>query len=1562
MINENENKNREEFEPRKDEGSKEGSPEAENNAQSEENLNSDADNRNELDSQEIENEEEPVSNTVSSLKKKKRGFFGKLFRFIRYAVVIFILLILVLIGFTQTATFREILREKIVEIANDELRGKLSIDKIEGTIFTNLTILGAKLEDSAGIIIDLGRITIEPRISQLLSKTIEIKNLEIENLFMNLQSDSNGELNLIKALPVPTEKEDSVKTKFGFTIRVINLEIKNFDLVHQTYKYSGLDTFYINPNFEDLIINDLALKLSAEAKLFEDRINLDIKSFTFKPNFKYIEDINVKMALAISKEGIILGNLNLLTSNSNLNFTGNVSGINVFEFDSTFADKAQFELEMNAAPFAFLDLETFVEGLDYLKGDLKGDIKIEGNLNDIYAEKIELRYGTTELNAKARITDMFNDNGMFIKSIITNSVLNTLDINRIMPSLELADYSKEGVVYVDSLSYYGSGNDFFSGFSLRQGQGLVEGYYTMDFLPASNYKAEITTSGFNAEQYLFYPVILNSKLSVQGRDFNPNNLTATIEFFGDGSIVSGNMVENLSLKANIVDGYYNINLNLEDEEQTIAGILELFYKDPDNPTYKLNANVQKLDISKFVDDSTMSSDINFVMTLEGSGFDPEKINLTSNLDMAESSVNGERFGVVKAVLKIAAKEDDSKQISLISNLLNFEVAGKFKYNDLTNAIISESDSLNAVLNERMSRYFPENLIDSIKIIPLRPIQYEINPFELTYKTTINNLDPFKQLFKDFNIKLDGSLSGGINYKNKIFTLTSTANIQTFELSDTLKTTLIYDSKSEISYIHDQKVPDYLKFTVDFGTVTRRVYYISEGSVTTLKEITANFNVNKEKLDLERIRLQVNDNISLNIAAVSDFEKDSLFLDIYQIKLKYNNFEVENAENIILSFTGELLKLTNFNLGRKKAILRADILMGSNYIQSMTASLKGLTARDVMINLLELDIPYNVDSDLSFNFNLSGPFDNPSLTANFEADNMRFGALQIGYFYSDIEIIDKVLKPNLVFRNRKNITKDSLFLITGNIPFDFSFTDGTNEVMRDQPTELQIIAQNFALRSLEKFIPNIQDLSGLMQGKINFTGNFPDLNRTGFMSIENGSFMVSMTQLTYKTEMMATLSNDAVNIQKFVLQNTDEVKNVGTITGSGKINLSGFDFAGMNVKLRGDLTILDNYKPSRDLAFYGRMYVKSVNDIDFTATSFNSFLRANIQVAEADLIFPPMSGSYSGASSNFKYIYKEDAKKDSIDLELENAIKISESQQTFLENQRVGNIDFGMETRISLDNNSKMTFIFSQESNQKLIALLKGDLVYTYQNQNANIQGELRVQDGSTLEFLNLKTFKAGGTIKFESEIMDPNLDISAVYQSYYIFRNGGADVERPVQVKIKIKGPYSDLASNFMRSDDNIAVYVGEENIENENPSPEYDKADAVWFIITGKFKNDLTAQDKSSAASQINIVQGTATSLAGSLLGSLLSSYLGEFVQSVEIRSVGAKTKFNLSGQVSNVKYSFGGDTNLFEDFSSATFRVDVPLQENFLLRIERRENISEGSTIGQMINELGLKYRFKF
>ena len=200
-----------------------------------------------------------------------------------------------------------------------------------------------------------------------------------------------------------------------------------------------------------------------------------------------------------------------------------------------------------------------------------------------------------------------------------------------------------------------------------------------------------------------------------------------------------------------------------------------------------------------------------------------------------------------------------------------------------------------------------------------------------------------------------------------------------------------------------------------------------------------------------------------------------------------------------------------------------------------------------------------------------------------------------------------------------------------------------------------------------------------------------------------------------------------------------------------------------------------------------------------------------------------------------------------------------------------------------------------------------------------------------------------------------------MYKSYYVSSDStaGTGKEEEVAVKIKLVGALKDLSKTFAQSETNMAVYRGSAAIANDQATPGLDKSDAIWFIISGKFKNEVTSQDKNQAS---DMFSGTATSFAGSLVGGALNTYLGDVVKSVELRSSGNTTKLNLSGRINKFKYTIGGTTNIFQDLSSANILIEYPLLENFVIRVERRLSETENTFTTEMINELGLKYKFEF
>ena len=159
------------------------------------------------------------------------------------------------------------------------------------------------------------------------------------------------------------------------------------------------------------------------------------------------------------------------------------------------------------------------------------------------------------------------------------------------------------------------------------------------------------------------------------------------------------------------------------------------------------------------------------------------------------------------------------------------------------------------------------------------------------------------------------------------------------------------------------------------------------------------------------------------------------------------------------------------------------------------------------------------------------------------------------------------------------------------------------------------------------------------------------------------------------------------------------------------------------------------------------------------------------------------------------------------------------------------IDYSIRARFQ--NEAVLKFALNRELNQNLTARIKGNIEYDNIGGKTSAKGELNLLEGSTLVFL--KTLGAAGTIRFESELNNPYLNVVATYKNYYQPPEGDIK-EEMVAVKIKLIGPLKNLFQNFMKDKNNIGVYIGSDNIENNKQDDTKNLNDAMGFILFGNF------------------------------------------------------------------------------------------------------------------------------
>ena len=395
---------------------------------------------------------------------------------------------------------------------------------------------------------------------------------------------------------------------------------------------------------------------------------------------------------------------------------------------------------------------------------------------------------------------------------------------------------------------------------------------------------------------------------------------------------------------------------------------------------------------------------------------------------------------------------------------------------------------------------------------------------------------------------------------------------------------------------------------------------------------------------------------------------------------------------------------------------------------------------------------------------------------------------------------------------------------------------------------------------------------------------------------------------------------------------------------------------------GSLKVLSDESKYVSPNLFGDLVISTNGNFELKIDKNGAKLKAPINIEVAKLTYSQAQGSYTSTSENFIYKFIEDTiTKDSKVMDFEALVNLSKlsGAEEIQKVNKPSKFDYSIDVKV--EDEATLTFILSREFNQNLVAVLRGNFQYESIDGKPVAQGELELLEGSTLEFI--KTFNADGKIRFESELGNPYLDITATYKNFYYpeegstngegVQSGGDEVE--VAIKMKIKGALKELDKNLAQQSEKLAVYIGTKNIENNISDPTKDASDAVMFMILGKFNDNVSQQER-------NIVDSYAASFAGSIVGGFLNRQLGDYVKSLDIRQTGTDTKFILAGRAGKFRYSIGGSTAVFQDLGLANVKIEYPITRSFFMRLERKEALTETKYINEMINELGLKYRFEF
>ncbi|MCF8431491.1 MAG: hypothetical protein K9G34_06055 [Melioribacteraceae bacterium] len=1495
---------------------------------------------------------------MAEKEKTKRTIFRKIINGALTLALISVILLVVFFGFSQTSTFRNYVRDQIVSIVNDEINGTFSIGEIEGTLLTSIILRDTKIyQDSLKLLsLDKAEVVVSPL--QLMINKIYLRTLVIDGLDINLNQDSDGVWNYDK-LTNPGEETDSTSGDFSYIIQVIDLNLKNISISKKAFGYQ--DSLYsrrLNP--DNLQFNNFGLRAAILADISGNEYLLDLKSLTVSPNFGIFDLKNFSTFIHLTEEFVDIRSLKIETDASNLTLSTHVDGLNLFGDINYFEfDKYPVELKLSANSFDFDDLSSFIGATSILKGKINLDLNASGNFGVLLISDLVLDYSSTHLEANGKLKNLHDPENLFLDVKFKNGFSQLDDAEALLPNLDLPDYDKLKLSSFEGI-FRGEPSNFYAEIIANTSKGKIDAKANLNFeAEPIQYDIVADTKDIDLKKFIGIDSRLTSGITLKGTGTTPSDLNSNLTFNTKNSRINGYDLSDLSLKVDLFKNDFDIFLNGSINEAFVASQGRITFQDNNPPKYFLEGNINGLDLAKFNHDSTSATDLNFQYVLNGKDFDLDEITGDYSLLLTTSFIRDQLIEESRLDFKLNKDSTGNRSITVSSDFMDLELDGEFSLKDAIEIISYQSTSIGEIITKKIEELNPLSIIEEESLVVEAEIEipeYAYDDLNLDYSFEFKNIDLIAQLLDEQFLDISGAGEGSISNDADNFKVSSEINLNYFINRDEDSQFYLSDVLVDINFTRDNNSNSFDNLFGIFSLDGKRFY-----TGTELSDIEA---------DLIFTESNIYYNASLNVDSLFTTSFDGIIgmkpaeqeIVFENLLLNYKNMNWEIREPVKLFFNSDYLNLTGLKLFNKNSSIEFGGKLQSSGEQDIFIHAQNMRG-DIFANYALNDPNSELIADIEFLTTIKGNLSDPLIVGNTSIKDLTISETNLGDLTGDINYSDKTLIVDINFLQNAENLKDTLLNISGSFPIDLRFTDAGERLINDREIQAKMFSNNFDVTVFGNVLPVIKNQKGKLFADVDIKGNYNEIFYDGYLEFKNANFALRSNNLVYSLSTKVLLNRDKLILDQFSMKNAGGSLLTGELKGTGFVELEGFKPQKAELKFTGDIGLLGPSSRTSKSTLFGDLLIGSQDSWDLTYQNNKWNFAGQVLLKNTNVSFIADQNEYSSTNNKITYRIVGDTTK--VDKE-------EKRFQTFLESTTVSGKKsstnasqiFDYDLGIKIQNIANIQFIFSQLANQRLYVEATGDLNYETVNGQTLAQGEFILLPGSKLEFF--KSFDAEGTIRFESNLTDPYLDIVATYQNDYIDPTDPTGVTEPVAIKIVLDSPLSGLGQQLANNPENIQVLKGARNIQDGVVDNRYDAADALSFILVGKFKDDLTASDKTSAAVQTSALSNTATSLLGSVLTNFVNSAVGDVVNNIQLsnsnKSGTERVKFNVSGRIENIRYKIGGTTEVFENIDKADLKLEYIFSPNFLIRLERKDPVIQTYGIEEKISELGLKYKFVF
>jgi len=1415
---------------------------------------------------------------------------------------------------------------------NNEL--ELSAGQIRFTFFNHIEVSDLLLKDNIS-----DTLFFSPKVRAGIRKIkpgeriIRLGRIGIEKPVIKLQPDTNDVLNLSYFIQLLASEDTSKRIR---DLSITRLQIEDGRMSHRSGARPDTSAAFDVHNFSlsgiNLRVDDLHVTRKDTRLRITDLSFVEDKGFELKNLFSDVH---------IEKGKYSLADLTVRTANSFINSELTELDMKGQNGDFIFARDADMQLLLQSSIVSFSDLAHFYVPFKGMENEIMLSGDINGTLAEINGRDVVLSYSdSTMLICDFDLSGLPDINNTFMFIQVASLTTSAHEITGLeIPGMGSIDPGDE-LRRLGAMSFSGNFTGFLRDFVTYGTLKTELGSLSTDILVRPDTSDTFYFKGSLEAQDIKMGEVLNredilgalsANLEIEGTSLSFKNFRADIEATVNQLEFNDYNYRDIVISGLVTDKIWDGKVS-SDNEDLRMDLLGRFDFTGDLPEVDFSLNLVNADLHTLnLDRSDSLSRLSMLLTASFSGDAPDNLNGDIRLLNSKLRRNGDEFDLYDCTISAFNMDSSTMGINLRTDYVDADIRGKYDF---------------------------ATIIPDIRLAAASLFPSVVNPLEADfsgknnfgYEITFKNTDPINEFFRTgFMLSPGFSLSGQIEPGN-IMSLVAGGDYAVYKnnsMENTEINCLIEDS------------------TMTFDINSDNLNIINRLSLEQLSvsstAISDSFNI-----DIDWYNTGSPENKG-NIAAGGVFSKaDSLHtrldLAILPAEIIIND-KPWNIERSSFSIDSTAVRIDDFMVSRGDKYLMVDGKVSQNPADTVNIKFNNLN----LAGLNRLERKSGQQDEKKIELLLEGFLGGQIMLTDIY-NNMMF---ETDVMIEDFSLNDKGHGDVSILSVWDNSSKLAGISVRNNKDGVYTFAVDGNYDPAKQELDLLAEVREMPLDILNLFLKSFaSDVDGLGSGKVEIKSDRGEMSLLGSVMAENASMTIDYLQSNFSFSDSIHFAGDSLLFKNISVMDNRE----NNAVLDGYVSHSNFKDWFVDLRIDADNIMVFDTRQKDNSIFYGTAYASGLITIGGPASKLDFNISARTE--RNTRMFIPLGTD--DRINDYTFIsFREDSGD-------------TDRPRTFsLPVMKPGDDNsIALNFELDVTPDAEVQLVFDSKLGDLMKARGSGTLYMTIDEKgDFTIFGDYLIEDGEyqfTLGNIFNKRFivEEGGTISWNGDIMNANVDARAIYKLKAsledLFQDEAYAERIPVECHLNISGQlinpvigfdiYLPTADESMRTDLRAAIDSEEEM-----------SRQFLYLLLMNSFY-----PDPSFAGASLNTTNAGASAMGVTtteMLSNQLSNWLSQISNDFDIGftyrpgneistqevEVALSTQLLNDRVIINGNFDVGGEAGGTTSGTSANditgdFDVEVKLTEKIRFKVFNRSNDNLVYETAPYTQGFGLFFRQSF